>query len=379
MTVGACFPFGGQRVFVIICPGTRQRDEGTGMNDSEVYPHSDVPPQAILRAFSRALELARNHEGATAPNPPVGCVLLYAAGEELAIGAHRGAGLPHAESEAIARARAMGLIEKVDSVVVTLEPCNHHGRTPPCTDAILTTGARQVWIACRDPNPEVKGSGAERLRTAGIEVHFLSDLAHAFVSPLIADAERLVAPFAKRSRTGLPFITIKQAISSSGSMVPEAGHKTFTSTTSLELAHRLRRRADAILTGSGTILADNPLFTVRLVPDHPGKTRMLMILDRLGRVTEDYFMAARQRGFVVHLVRSVSEALDIIGAAGGLELLVEAGPSLTAVLLEMGLWDEHVLIEQAANLAGTDRITIRRNPAPHLHAYRKGKDVLGHH
>lgn len=349
------------------------------MDDSEVYSHTDVPPQAIVRAFSRAIELARDHEGATAPNPPVGCVLLDAAGKELATGAHRRAGLPHAEAEAIAQARAVGLSEKVDSVVVTLEPCAHHGRTPPCSEAILTTGARQVWIGCRDPNPEVKGGGAERLRASGLSVNFLSELDDPSAPSLHVEAERLIAPFAKRSQTGLPFITIKQAISASGSMVPEKGRKTFTSPASVELAHRLRRRADAILTGSGTILADNPLFTVRLVPDHPGKQRMLMILDRLGRVAEDYVMAARQRGFAVHLVRSAREALDMIGAADGMEVLVEAGPSVTGVLLEMGLWDEHVLIEQAANPDGTDRVTIRHNTAPHWHIYGKESDVLGHH
>lgn len=338
----------------------------------------DFPPQPILRAFARALELARAHEGATAPNPPVGCILLDASGQELAAGVHRRAGLPHAEAEAIALARATGLADQIDSVVVTLEPCNHHGRTPPCAEAILGTGAREVWIACRDPNPKVKGGGAERLRAAGLDVHFLSDLQHhPEAAALLAEASRLLAPFSKRSRTGLPFITIKQAISTSGSMVPAAGRKTFTGAASLELAHRLRRRADAVLTGSGTVLADNPLFTVRLVPDHPGKQRLLVILDRRRRVSMVYLDAAEQRGFAVHLADDVHQALEMIGAAGGLEVLVEAGPTLTAHLLTTGLWDEHVLIEQAANPDGTDRVTTRR--APHLHSHGKEQDVFGHH
>ena len=341
--------------------------------------NTDFPPRSILRAFARALDLARAHEGATAPNPPVGCVLLDATGQELATGAHRRAGMPHAEADAIVQVRAAGLAEKVESVVVTLEPCNHHGRTPPCADAIRTTGARQVWIACRDPNPQVTGGGAERLRAAGLKVYFLSDLHHSSALSLFADAERLLAPFWKHSLTGMPFITIKQAISSSGSMVPEDGRKTFTSPTSLDLAHRLRRRADAILTGSGTILADNPLFTVRLVPDHKDKQRMLVILDRRRRVSDTYLHAARQRGFAVHLADDVHHAMEMIGAVGGTEVLVEAGPNLTAHMLTTGLWDEHVRIEQAANTDGTDRATIHHNPSSQLHPHGKENDVFGHH
>ncbi len=348
-------------------------DKATGTLNPELLP------QVILRAFAHAIGLARAHEGATAPNPPVGCVLLDAAGQQLAAGAHRRAGTPHAEAEAIAQARAAGLAERIDGVVVTLEPRNHHGRTPPCAEAILGTSARQVWIACRDPNPRVAGGGAERLRAAGLTVNFLSELDHQSAPALLAEAERLLAPFSKRVRTGLPFVTIKQAVSSSGSMVPGAGNKTFTSDASLELAHRLRRRADALLTGSGTVLADDPLFTVRRVPDHPEKQRMLVILDRRRRVTETYLDAARQRGFAPHLVDDVHKALHAIGTAGGLEVLVEAGPNLTTHMLAAGLWDEHVLIEQATNPDGTDRVTIGRNPKVSTHPYQGEADVLGHH
>jgi diaminohydroxyphosphoribosylaminopyrimidine deaminase/5-amino-6-(5-phosphoribosylamino)uracil reductase len=354
-------------------------DDGTGMDESAVYLNPDLPPRPILRALARALDLARAYEGATAPNPPVGCVLLDANGQELATGAHRRAGMPHAEADAITTARAAGLADKVDSVVVTLEPCNHHGRTPPCAEAILGTCARQIWIACRDPNPEVTGGGAERLRAAGLDVHFLSDLHHPEAAVLLGEANRLLAPFAKRSQTGLPFITIKQAISASGSMVPAAGRKTFTSAASLELAHRLRRRADAIITGSGTVLADNPLFTVRRVPDHPEKQRMLVILDRRRRVTETYLDAARHRGFALYLADDVHHALEAIRTAGGMEVLVEAGPTLTAHLLTTGFWDEHVLIEQAAKPNGTDRVTVRHNLASLAYSHGKEKDVLGHH
>ena len=339
----------------------------------------DGMTERIALAFSRALTLAKRHEGATAPNPPVGCILLDAAGQELSSGAHRRAGTPHAEAEAIAAARANGLGQAIHTLVVTLEPCNHHGRTPPCVDAILATEARQIWIACPDPNSKVRGGGAERLRAAGREVRFLSELNHPSAPALAHEAERLLAPFAKRVRTGLPFVTIKQAFSSIGSMLPPPGQKTFTSPVSLDLAHRLRRRADAILTGSGTVLADNPLFTVRLVPDHPDKRRLLVILDRRGRVTADYLAAARQRGFDVHLAQDLTQALAFIGAAGAMEVLVEAGPSLTDSLLATELWDEHVLIEQAADRNGADRVTIRRNSAVQVESNQEKADVLRNH
>jgi diaminohydroxyphosphoribosylaminopyrimidine deaminase/5-amino-6-(5-phosphoribosylamino)uracil reductase len=350
-----------------------------GMNKTEASANLDILPQPVLRAFNQAIELARALEGATAPNPPVGCVLLDADGKVLSSGTHRRAGLSHAEADAIAQARAAGIADKIQTVVVTLEPCNHHGRTPPCAEAILATGAQYVWIACSDLNSQVKGGGAERLRAAGLAVKFLSDLDHPSALSVCADAERLLAPFSKRNLTGLPFITTKQAMSSSGSMLPAAGHRTFTSSASLDLAHRLRRRADAILTGSGTILADDPLFTVRRVPDHPDKQRMLVILDRRRRVSADYLYAAGQRGFAVHLADNVHHAFEMIGAAGGMEVLVEAGPTLTDHLLAAGLWDEHVLIEQAANPDGSDRVTVGHNCARHLNSYGKENDVLGHH
>ena len=343
------------------------------------FANQGVSPQHIADAFARALSLARAYEGATAPNPPVGCVLLDAAGRTLAEGAHQRAGMPHAEAQAIEAVRAAGMADAIDTVVVTLEPCNHHGRTPPCAETILATGARQVWIACRDPNPQVVGGGAERLLAAGIGVHFLADLDHPAAVPLHAEAERLLAPFARRSRTGLPFITIKQAVSSAGSMIPPAGRKTFTSAISLDLAHCLRRQSDAILTGSGTVLADGPLFTVRRVPDHPGKHRMLVILDRRGRIADEYVLAALQRGFAVHRARDAQEALAMIGAAGGLAVLVEAGPALTGSLLDAGLWDEHVLIEQAANPDRTDRVTIRRNTSREILPNQEEANVFRHH
>lgn len=314
----------------------------------------------IADAFQRAIAAAADYAGATSPNPPVGCVILDAAGEILAVEAHRKAGELHAEARAIAACRAAGTIGRIHTVVVTLEPCNHHGRTPPCAEAILSTPAREVWIAETDPNPRVEGGGAVRLKSEGVSVRFLSALDHPDAARLAGEAERLIAPFAKWVTTGRPFVTVKQALDEAGSMIPPRGQRTFTSETSLTLAHRMRRRADAILTGNATILADNPEFTVRRLPDHPGKSRILAILDRTGRVPADYLTEATRRGLRPMLFADVGDALARLGTEGVHEVLVEAGPTITAAILASDLWDEHVTIQKIGD-GSPDHITVSRN------------------
>ncbi len=318
------------------------------------------PGAAVLAAaFRHALRLAAAAEGATAPNPTVGCVLLDESGRTLTAAAHPGAGQPHAEALAIRLARQAGLADRIATMVVSLEPCNHHGRTGPCSEAILSTPAREVWYALPDPNPTASG-GAERLRKAGLAVRTLADLRHPDQAALMAEATRLLAPFACRVLRARPFITVKQALDVAGSMIPPPGQKTFTGPEALILAHQLRRRADAILTGSGTILADRAAFTVRHVPDIPGKSRILCILDRRGRVDAAYLAEARQRGFRPMIAGDPAQALHELAAQGCNEVLVEAGPTLLNSLREAGLWDEWVLIRQAPPGQG-DRITITRN------------------
>lgn len=335
-------------------------EQATSISDSEAG--------YLAAAFRQAIEAAREFEGATAPNPPVGCVLLDAYHNVLAVAAHPKAGTLHAEALAIERCRAAGLIERVHTVVVTLEPCNHFGRTPPCADAILSTPAKQVWIGVADPNPSVVGGGSDKLRLAGLSVDYIGNLPRSDAAELAAAARRLIAPFAKRSRTGVPWVTVKQALDRCGGMIPPAGRKTFTSPSSLVFAHRLRKRADAILTGSGTVLADAPEFTVRHVPDFTGKRRALLIADRRSRVPDPYLAAAHRRGFAATRETSIQQALRRLGEAGALEVLVEAGPTLTAEILGAGLWDEHVVITQGATPGGEDRVAIhsRRPDAVNL-------------
>lgn len=313
-------------------------------------------PARVIAGFSDALAAAEAYAGATAPNPPVGCVVLDAAGTTLAIGAHQRAGQAHAEAAALAACCERGVAERVHTLLVTLEPCNHHGRTPPCVEAILASPARRVWIATPDPNPTVAGGGAARLRDAGLDVRFLGELDHPEAADLVRRARRLIAPFALWARARRPWLTVKQAINRQGDMIPPPGQRTFTSDASLTLAHALRRRADAIITGSGTVLADAPAFTVRRTPDPRPFARRLAILDRRRRTPPDYIAAAEARGFRVSLHDALPSLVSELAADGVLEALVECGPTLLTSVLETELWDEHVVIRQADRAGEADHI-----------------------
>jgi diaminohydroxyphosphoribosylaminopyrimidine deaminase/5-amino-6-(5-phosphoribosylamino)uracil reductase len=340
--------------------------------DLEPIVKTEFEAAYVRQAFRFALKAARFFDGATAPNPPVGCALLDAAGDILSIGAHQVAGGAHAERAALAELPPGA---KPHIAVVTLEPCAHYGRTPPCVDALVKSGVREVWIGAKDLNPRVEGGGAGKLRQAGIKVFFLADLEDEISQSLALDCQRLIAPFLHYAKTQRPFVTLKVAQDASGSMIPPAGEKTFTRPSSLKFAHKLRRRADAILTGSGTILADDPHFTVRHVDDVPGKTRPLVILDRRGRVKESYLNAARARGFAPTLVTDLNEALVALGQQGCMEVLVEAGPELAAVFRAQKLVQLDVTIERL-----TDKDCIRAvyaDDALNGNSFKGEADVFG--
>lgn len=328
-----------------------------------------LPADRVAEAFREALAAADAFAGATAPNPPVGCAALDASGAILAVAAHQQAGGDHAEAAAIAACRATGRFERIDTLVVTLEPCNHHGRTPPCVEAILASPARTVWIGARDPNLAVAGGGAARLARAGLEATFIQNLNHPDTAELARRAARLIAPFATRSLTARPWLTLKQALTVDGGMIPPPGAKTFTSADSLTLAHGLRRRADAIITGSGTILADAPLFTVRRVADPRRAPRRLAILDRRGRTPAAYLHSAQRRGFETSVHHDIPTLLAELADGGVLEALVECGPTLLQAFLAAGLWDEQVILSQSPNRGDPDRVQILTRPPPaHLAA-----------
>lgn len=203
------------------------------------------------RFMSRALRLARRAQGQTSPNPLVGAVVVRA-GRVVGQGYHRRAGWPHAEIEALrqAGARARG-----STLYVSLEPCNHHGRTPPCCDAILGAGVSRVVAAMRDPNPRTNGRGLSRLRRAGVRVR-LGVLEH--------EARRMNEPFAKAMRTRLPMVIAKVGQSLDGKIATARGQSRWiTSAAARRYGHRLRAQTDAILVGINTVLADDPLLNVR--------------------------------------------------------------------------------------------------------------------
>lgn len=207
--------------------------------------------EAADRRFMR-IALREARRGRPSPNPHVGAAIVRD-GVLVAVGHHAKAGQGHAEVEAI---RAAGERARGATLYVTFEPCNHHGRTPPCTEAILAAGITRVVVGCRDPHPHVAGATA-RLEANGIEVvHGVCE----------ADAQWLVAPFAKHISTGRPFVAVKAAVTLDGRMSTSGGDsKWITGERARREVHAMRSRADAVLVGVGTVLADDPELTVRHV------------------------------------------------------------------------------------------------------------------
>lgn len=309
--------------------------------------------------MARALRVAERGVCSTDPNPRVGCVIVrddQLVGE----GWHRRAGEPHAEVNALAEAgcRAHGA-----TLYVTLEPCAHHGRTPPCTEALLSAGIKRVIAACKDPNPRVAGQGLEQLASAGIAT------CHGLMA---AQAQALNPGFFKRLRTGRPYVRCKLAMSLDGRTAMASGESRWiTGAAARRDVHRLRARSGGVLTGSGTIMADDPQLTVRDVdtPCEPMQPWRLVLDSRLrmssharilkesGRIVVLYAQHDRQRaerltaaGAELWPVEPDSagrvelrQALAAIGQSGVNELLVEAGPTLNGALLQSGVIDELVV------------------------------------
>ncbi|MGE0827272.1 MAG: bifunctional diaminohydroxyphosphoribosylaminopyrimidine deaminase/5-amino-6-(5-phosphoribosylamino)uracil reductase RibD [Candidatus Binatia bacterium] len=212
----------------------------------------------------RALELAAKGCGRTSPNPAVGAVIVRG-GRIIGEGFHRRAGLPHAEREAL---RNVAGDVRGATLYVNLEPCSHHGRTPPCADALIETGIKRVVIGMADPNPVVHGHGLRRLRNAGIEVQ---------TGVLREDCERLNEDFSCFIRTGRPFVTVKLAASLDGRIASASGDARWISgEKSRRIVHVLRNRVDAIVVGIETVRADDPQLTCRI---RGGRDPLRVILD----------------------------------------------------------------------------------------------------
>lgn len=294
-----------------------------------------------------ALQAASLHDGQTAPNPPVGAVIAIG-NTVLGVGAHKAAGTPHAEVVAIENAKTYasknGLKLKDATLFVTLEPCNHTGKTPPCTQAVLEAGLRKICIGTMDPNPNVAGGGAKFLSENGVSVDFMPDS---------KSADELIDGFRKFSATRTPYVTHKIAvrnIADGFTMLPDLGKKTFAGETGLVAAHRERRRSDAIITTVDTVLSDLPEFTVRKMNDHSEKRRkrVLGIVSSrarpLGLLPKDWLENAKENGFDVLAFADFESALHDLGMRQCLRVLVEAGPRFSAWLAETNLWDEQLWI-----------------------------------
>jgi len=204
------------------------------------------------RFMRQAIALARKGSGRVSPNPLVGAVVV-SSGKVVGSGYHRAFGGPHAEVYALAQAGAKA---RGADIYVTLEPCSHTGKTPPCADAVIKAGIRRVYIGMVDPNPLVRGRGIKKLQAAGIAVA---------TGILEADCRRLNESFLKYITTGMPFVVLKSAATLDGRIATSTGDsKWITCPESRRFAHRLRHEADAVIAGSGTVLADDPELTVRL-------------------------------------------------------------------------------------------------------------------
>jgi diaminohydroxyphosphoribosylaminopyrimidine deaminase/5-amino-6-(5-phosphoribosylamino)uracil reductase len=304
----------------------------------------------------RALRLAERGLGRTSPNPPVGA-LVVAGGRIVGEGWHKGPGRPHAEIEALAEA---GPAARGATLYLTLEPCTHAGRTPPCAPAVIESGIARAVVATRDPNPRVDGSGIRALSDAGIAVQ---------TGVFDTDARRLIQAFAKHVRTGRPYLTAKAAISLDGRVAAADGSSQWiTGPTARRDAHRLRSQCDAVMVGVGTVVADDPRLTVRL-RGYRGSQPLRVVLDPVGRtpvtaailqpdaptlvaVTEkapaDAVAALRATGAEVieYPSREGRVNLDVLlsdlGRRGVMEVLLEGGPTVLGDAVERGLVDRYV-------------------------------------
>ena len=322
---------------------------------------ASTPPWS--RWMERALQLASLGEGRTSPNPLVGAVVLDAAGALVGEGFHARAGEPHAEVGALrqAGARARG-----GTLVVTLEPCCHHGRTPPCCDAVIAAGLARVVVALTDPDPRVAGNGLARLRTAGLEV---------IAGVREEEAARQNRAFLHRCRHGRPLAVLKWAMSLDGrTALPNGDSQWISGPPARDWVHQLRARCDAVIVGGGTVRADDPLLTSRGRRD-PEPLRV--VLSRTLNLPASARLWQQQAAptLVAHGPEASTEArarlaalgvallplercaplplLEALAARGCNQVLWECGPALAAAALQEGCVQE-VAAVIAPKLRGGD-------------------------
>lgn len=351
------------------------------------------------RYMRRALELARTALGRTAPNPAVGAVIVRD-GVIVGEGFHPAAGEAHAEIFALSQA---GAAATGATLYVTLEPCCHRGQTGPCTTAVIAAGIVRVVAGCRDPNPKVAGSGFAQLQAAGMEVA---------CGILDAECRRLIAPFAKHIRTGLPYVILKAGMTIDGAVATASGESQWITGAESRLAvHHLRDTHDAIMVGIGTVLADNPRLSTRL-PQGGGKNPLRIVVDSTLRTPSTAALLSEAGKTLILTTAAASpadeerlssenvEILRVTGGAGAIDLpdamrrlgargiqslLLEGGGRLHHAALHAGIVDRLCLFIAPLLLGGSgiplfcghgvtnlkDAFRLRQ-----LHVERYGNDLL---
>ncbi|MGH9112235.1 MAG: bifunctional diaminohydroxyphosphoribosylaminopyrimidine deaminase/5-amino-6-(5-phosphoribosylamino)uracil reductase RibD [Acidimicrobiales bacterium] len=282
----------------------------------------------------RAVELAAGVRTTTSPNPWVGCVLVTATGE-IVEGATQPPGGPHAEAVALAAASERGLDTRGATVYVTLEPCSHHGRTPPCAGALVAAGVARVVVGIVDPDGQVGGRGLERLRSAGVEA----------TTGVGADVvSEQLAPYITHRSTGRPYVVLKLAASLDGrTAAPDGTSRWITGGAARTDAHQLRAESDAILVGANTVRADDPELTVRHVP---GKDPLRVVLGRSP--------ASAKIRPALELDGELGDVLDELGRRDVLQLLVEGGAAVAGDFHRAGLVDRYVVYLAPVLFGGDD-------------------------
>ena len=307
-----------------------------------------------IQRMTRALELAASVRASAPPNPWVGCVIEASDGTVFE-GATQPAGGHHAEAAALAAANGHDLHGA--TAWVSLEPCSHHGRTPPCADALITAGVSRVVIAVEDADDRVRGAGVRRFLDAGIDVS---------VGEQADAASDLLAPYLHHRRTGRPYVVLKSASSLDGrTAAPDGSSQWITGPQARADAHALRAESDSILVGAGTVRTDDPTLTVRDAPAPRGDPVRIV----LG-------LAPPRAKVHPCLERSgdLGTVLDELGALGHLQVLVEGGATVAHDFHAAGLVDRYVLYLAPVLFGGDDGQAVFAGPgAPSIDAVTRGR------
>ena len=293
-----------------------------------------------IKYMMRAIELARQGEGLTRPNPPVGAVLVLE-DQILAEGFHHKAGEDHAERDCLGKLPPIATSLKNATLYITLEPCSTQGRTPPCTDLILEKGIGRVVVAVKDLNPKHAGRGLELLKTAGVDV--ISGVCE-------HEGQELIAPFEKWITTGMPYVTLKLASTLDGKISDRNGDsKWITGSASRERVQAMRRRCDAIMVGAATVRADDPSLLPRPAE---GRTPWRVVIGK--NIPADAAVltdAAAER--TLRCAGSLKTIMKELAERNVMHVLCEGGGQLAAGLVEAGLVDEYAFFI-APKLMGVD-------------------------